>query len=126
MHSERREPDLARQLLQEAEEKLAKKPSALETASTYLAKAQLARLEGRWEEAWSHFESHIEQLGKMGLRHSRALALREQAEAHLARGEPEDGLRARELLGEAQAEFENMGAGGYVDKIDAQLKELGK
>jgi len=126
LHARRGDRDQSRHFLQEAEEKLALKPSALETASAALANAQLARLEGRWEEAWSHFESHIEQLGKMGLRHGRALALREQAEAHLARGEPEDGLRARELLSEARAEFETMGAPMYAERIAARLKELGQ
>ncbi|MGH2621815.1 MAG: serine/threonine-protein kinase PknK [Anaerolineales bacterium] len=126
LHTKRGEPDPARRFLQEAEEKLARRPSALETASSALAKAQLAQLEGRWDEAWGHFDNHIEQLATMGLRHGRALALREQAEAHLARGEPEDGGRARELLEQARAEFESMGALAYVDKISAQLKELPK
>ena len=60
----------------------------------------------------------------MGLRLGRALALREWAEAHLSRGEPEDRERARELLDQARAEFEGMGSPGYVEKIDAQLKAL--
>jgi tetratricopeptide (TPR) repeat protein len=126
LHSKGGDRDQSLHFLQEAEQKMAQRPAVLETAQTALARAELARLEGRWEEAWGHYESHIEQLDKMGLRLGRALALREQAEAHLTRGEPEDGARARELLGEARAEFQAMGAPGYVEKIDAQLKELGK
>jgi tetratricopeptide (TPR) repeat protein len=126
LHSKGGDRDQSLHFLQEAEQKMAQRPAALETASTALARAELARLEGRWEEAWTHFESHIKQMTSMGLRHGSALALRELAEAHLARGEPEDGARARELLGEARAEFQAMGAAGYVEKIDAQLKELGK
>jgi len=124
LHAKRGNRDQSQRFLQEAEGKLARKPSALETADTALARAELARLEGRWEEAWVLFDSYLEQQARMGLRAGHALGLREQAEAHLARGEPKDGERARELLGEAQAEFLAMGALAYVDKIDAQLKAL--
>jgi hypothetical protein len=57
---------------------------------------------------------------KSGLRWYRAQALREWAEAHLARAEPGDEERARELLLESQAEFEEMGAPIYA----AQVKEI--
>ena len=125
LHSKGGDRDQSRHFLQEAELKMAQRPAALETANTALARAELDRLEGRWEEAWSHFESHLDQMAAMGLRLGHAQGMRGWAEAYLARGEPDDPARARELLAKARAEFENMGAAGYVDKIDAQLKEIG-
>jgi len=125
LHSKGGDRDQSLRFLQEAEQKMALRPAVLETAQTALARAELARLESRWEAAWSEFASHLEQMASMGLRLGRARALRELAAAHLARGEPEDGPRARELLAEARAEFQAMGALAYVDKIDAQLKEIG-
>ena len=60
----------------------------------------------------------------MGLRLPRSKLLRAWAEGHISRGEPEDMSRARELLEEARAEFEDMGSDGYVERIEAELQEL--
>jgi hypothetical protein len=84
------------------------------------AETRLAVAERNWPEAWSAFESFMTMAEKSGLRWHRAQALREWGEAHLARGEPGDEEQARELLLEAQAEFEDMGAPYYV----AQVKEI--
>jgi hypothetical protein len=84
------------------------------------AEWRLAVAERNWSEAWSAFESFIEMMEKSGIRWYRAQALREWSEAHLARGESGDKERARELLLESQAEFEEMGAPIYA----AQVKEI--
>ena len=60
----------------------------------------------------------------MGMRLDHARTLRDWAAGHLARGEAEDIERARELLEQARSEFDDMGSTAYVERIDAQLKEL--
>ncbi len=59
------------------------------------------------------------------LRWRRARTLIDWAGAHLARGESGDRERAEELLREAEAEFEAMGAHGYVERVKGRLEELG-
>ena len=48
----------------------------------------------------------------------------EWAEAYLARNEPGDREQALQLLGEAQMQFEDMGADGYVSIVAARLETL--
>jgi hypothetical protein len=80
---------------------------------------------GRWPEALAAFEAGVDALGRRKLRWHRARTLIDWAEAHLARGEPRDHERALELLREAEAEFEAMGAHGYVERVKGRLEELG-
>ncbi|HEY42719.1 MAG TPA: AAA family ATPase [Anaerolineae bacterium] len=89
-----------------------------------IAERRLAVAERYWPEAWSAFESFMEIVEKSGMRWYRAQALREWAEAHLARAEPGDGERARELLLESQAEFEAMGAPFYASQVKEILSGL--
>ena len=79
-----------------------------------IAERLLAVAERDWSEAWEAFEDFMRMVEKSGMRWFRAQALREWAEAHLARGEPGDAEQAKELLIEAQAEFEDMGAPYYA------------
>ena len=85
-----------------------------------IAERRLAVAERDWPKAWALFEAFMERADKAGFRWFRAQALREWAEAHLGREEPGDEERARELLLESQAEFEDMGAPIYA----AQVKEV--
>ncbi len=87
--------------------------------------ATVARAEGHWPEALAAFETTVETLKHRKLRWYWARALMDWAEAHLARGEPGDRESAEELLREARAEFEAMGAHGYVERVKARLEQLG-
>lgn len=49
----------------------------------------------------------------------------EWADAHLLRGEPEDIVRAKELLEQAKSESNGIGAHGWVELIDGKLEEIG-
>jgi hypothetical protein len=116
------EPEAARLLLGEARE-LIDPPFG----ESYLpwAEAHLGMAEGRWPEALAAFEAAVNTMGRAKLRWSRARTLIDWADAHLIRGEPGDGERARELLREAEAEFEAMGADLYVEQLRGRLEELG-
>jgi tetratricopeptide (TPR) repeat protein len=89
-----------------------------------LAEAHLAVAEGEWSQAWDNFDSTATSWARIGYRWYRARALREWAEAHLTCGKPGDRERARELLREAEAEFENMGVSYYAAQARALLEEL--
>jgi hypothetical protein len=89
------------------------------------AESVVALAEGHWPEALAAFETTVEALGRWNLRWHRARILIDWAEAHLARGESGDRERALELLREAEAEFEAMGAHGYAERVKGRLRELG-
>jgi tetratricopeptide (TPR) repeat protein len=120
------EPEAARRSLTDAREQ-AVKEGELVRWGPYLswAEAHLALAEGHWREALAAFEAGVETLGRRKLRWHRARTLIDWAEAHLARGEPGDRERALDLLREAEAEFEAMGAPFYVERIRGRLEDLG-
>jgi hypothetical protein len=89
------------------------------------AEANLAMAEGHWAEALAAFETTVDTLGSRKLRWSRARTLIDWAEAHLARGESGDRERAGELLREAEAEFDVMGAPIYAEQVKGRLEKLG-
>jgi class 3 adenylate cyclase/tetratricopeptide (TPR) repeat protein len=88
------------------------------------AEAKLAMAAGRWAEALAAFEATADMLGRRNERWRRARTLVDWAGAHLARAETGDRERAEDLLREAEAEFEAMGAHGYVARVQARLGEL--
>ncbi len=87
--------------------------------------ANILAAEGRWEEAFNAFRETIAKHSEAGTRTFNAATLRDWAEAHLARGEAADSERAKELFGEALAEYEDMGATGWMERVRARLAELG-
>jgi tetratricopeptide (TPR) repeat protein/predicted Ser/Thr protein kinase len=87
-----------------------------------IAERRLAIAERHWPEAWEAFKAFMVMAEKSGMRWYRAQALQEWAEAHLARGEVGDEERARELLLESQAEFEEMGATYYAEQVQKLLE----
>ncbi len=88
------------------------------------AEANLAMAEGCWPEALAAFESAVDTMGRAHLRWSRARTLFDWAEAHIAHGGPGDRERARDLLCEAEAEFEAMGAPIYAERVRESLDAL--
>jgi hypothetical protein len=120
------EHEAARHLLSEAQEQAAEQGTIAEwEPDLSWAEANLAMAEGHWAEALAGFEATVDTLGRTNLHWRRARTLIDWAEAHLARGESGDRERARELLREAEAEFEAMGAHGYVERVKGRLEELG-
>jgi eukaryotic-like serine/threonine-protein kinase len=88
------------------------------------AEASLAAAEGHWDEAWAAFQAAVDEMSRVGMRWYRARILHDWAEALLGRGEPGDRGRARELLLEAAAEFDALGAPVYARQMEARLEEL--
>jgi tetratricopeptide (TPR) repeat protein len=120
------EPEAARHLLAAAREQAAEQDAIVRLEPDLsMAEANLALAEGRWAEALGAFEATVDTLGRTNLRWYRARTLIDWAGAHLARGESGDRERAEELLREAEAEFEAMGAHGYVERVRGRLEELG-
>lgn len=95
-----------------------------DTTWRLFAETRLAVAEKRWPEAWKAYKTYLEMAEKSGWRWYRAQALKEWAEAHLARAGAGDEERARELLQEAQTEFEMMGAPFYVAQVEGILSNL--
>jgi tetratricopeptide (TPR) repeat protein/predicted Ser/Thr protein kinase len=118
-------PEVARHLLAQAHEQAAEE-GGFEVWEPYLwwARAHLTVAEGRWPEALAAFEATVDAMGCRNLRWLRARTLIDWAEAHLARGESGDRERAGELLREAEAEFEAMGAPLYVEQVKERLEKL--
>ena len=119
------EPGAARRLLDEAREQAAEQDET-ELWEPYLSwtEAHLAVAKARWAQALAAFERAVDALGQRKWRWRRARTLVDWAEAYLARGESGDRERAEELLREAEAEFEAMGAHGYVERVKERLEEL--
>jgi hypothetical protein len=120
------EPKAARRLLAEAHER-ADEQGEFMVWEPYLswAGAHLAMIEGQWPEALAAFEATVATFDRRNDRWYRVRTLIDWAGAHLARGESGDRERALELLREAEAEFEAMGAHGYVERVRGRLEELG-
>ena len=120
------EPKVARRLLAEANERAHERGEFM-LWEPYLswAAAHLALAEGRWAEALAAFEATFETFDCTNNRWYGVRTLLDWAEAHLARGESGDRERGIELLREAEAEFEAMGAHGYVERVRGRLEELG-
>ena len=116
--------DDSRRLLAEARELTKSQPSVPNGAYLQLLAAHIARAQGRWEEALAAFEAAAGIHARCGLRWYWARWHLDWAEAHATRGEPDDRERARELLREAQAAFEEMGAHGYLQAVERRLRAL--
>jgi hypothetical protein len=120
------EPEAGRRLITAARDQ-AVEQGELVRWEPYLSwcEAHLALLEEQWPEALAAFKATFDALGDAKARWYQARLLVDWAEAHLARGEAGDYERGLELLREAEAEFDAMGAHGYVERVRGRLKELG-
>ena len=88
------------------------------------SRAIVLAAEGRWDDAFETFKETAAKLAEAGIRTFRAAALRDWAEAHLAHGEAANSERAIELYREALDEYEEMGATGWIERVQARLSEL--
>jgi len=117
--------EAARQLLASVRARLAGRTLNLVGAVQMgWAEANLQAAEKRWPEAWASFAYVVDQITRAGARWYRAQVLRDWAEAHVARGKAGDAERARELLCQAMAEYEAMGAPLYAQQVEKRLATL--
>ncbi|MFV2044752.1 MAG: AAA family ATPase, partial [Anaerolineales bacterium] len=113
----------ARKLLEEAIAIHSERQRAFAALILAWSEANVLAAEGRWNEAFDAFRETTAKLAEAGIRTIHAVALREWAEAHLARGKTADSDRAKELYREALEEYEEMGATGWVERVRARLAE---
>jgi tetratricopeptide (TPR) repeat protein len=111
-------------LFAEAREQAGPQPISGDELRLPLALAQVLVAESNWPEAWAAFETAVQIQTQRGLRWDHAQTLREWAEAHVSRNGPDDIERARELLYEAQIEFEGMNVPIYASLVRERLKSL--
>ncbi len=116
----------ARNLLDEAQAIHAERPRAFPALLLDGSQANVLAAEGRWEDTFEAFKETTAKLAEVGFRTYHAAALRDWAEAHLARDEAADSERAIELYREALEEYEEMGATGWIERVKARLDELEK
>jgi hypothetical protein len=88
------------------------------------AQADLLVAQKNWEEALQTFPDIIELTTEKGLRWHRSQTLVVWADAYLTRNQPGDVGKAREILEEAQSEFQDMGADGFVQMVEELLANL--
>ena len=118
--------DRARQVYEEAKEIFAEYAWGWSEIVLRMAHAGVVTAERRWDEMPTAFEQAAERLKRSELRFWRAGLLRDWAEAHLQRGQPEDLARAKHLLNEALEEYEDMGSPLNAERIKEKLQELNK
>jgi tetratricopeptide (TPR) repeat protein len=116
----------ARSYLKKAQAAYQANPAAWSLYWVCLTEAQLLAGRQEWDGVWAAYQKTVEVPVLSGYPWFMADTLKFWAEAYLARGEAEDRPRARELLGEALAIFEDIGASGYVDRVKEKVEELGR
>ncbi|MGH2619817.1 MAG: hypothetical protein ACRDHG_04500, partial [Anaerolineales bacterium] len=114
----------AEKTFQQAKTEAGEPPFGLSPVWLGLAEAQLARAKGTPDQASAAYQRCVEAAGKAGMRWHQAWVKREWAEALITEAQGQATDRARELLEEARAEFESMGAPIYADRIRARLSKL--
>ncbi len=113
-----------RALLDEAQAIHAERPGAFLAMILGESYANVLVAEGRWDDAFDAFKTTAVEFAEARLRTFHTSSLRDWAEAHLARGEAADSERAKELYREALAEYEDMGATGWIERVQARMAEL--
>jgi tetratricopeptide (TPR) repeat protein len=116
--------DEARQIFDQAQEKVGESPTFLQKQSLLVSEREIARVERNWEIALRAAERVSAQLAQTGMLWLWSYALVEWAETHLDRGEATDIEAARTLLREALAVFEKMESIFFVNLIDNRLRDL--
>jgi DNA-binding SARP family transcriptional activator len=99
-------------------------PFAPVEAALLWAEGKLATDERRWAEALTAWENLVEIYTQGGMRWDRARTLVEWAAVYTSRGEPADIGRARSLLHESHAIFQEMGIPRYAELVQERLGTL--
>ena len=116
----------AREMLEEATSINSKKPQVWPETILSWARAIVLAAEKRWPESLEAFQESAAMSAEKGARPNQARVVRDWAEAHVARGEPDDAARAVELLNEAISIYEDMGSPDYVERIRSRISEIAK
>jgi len=91
---------------------------------TLWAQADLYVAEEKWKEAWGTYEQLVNLTGGKKFHwHSRQASI-DWAEALLKRGETKDVNMGRQMLQESLQDFQNMGAAGFVERIESRINQL--
>lgn len=88
------------------------------------AEARLAAAEERWTETLGAFEPLVDTYAQFGTRWDRARTLVDWTGAYATRGEATDFGRARSLLQESYALFQEMGIPRYARLVEERLNVL--
>jgi tetratricopeptide (TPR) repeat protein len=114
----------ARSYLIKAQTAHQENPAAWSQYWVLLTEAQLLANRREWAMAWVAYQKTVEAPVLSEYPWFMADTLKNWSEAHLARGAAEDGPRARELLEQALVIFEDIGASGYVERVNEKIREL--
>ena len=114
----------AENLLNQAEASVGSRPVIWLDILILWAKGDLAAAKQDWSEAFSAYEKVYSIVARIGHRWYWGKTLISWADALVSRGEPADLERARGLLREASAIFEQAGASGYAQWIERKRLSL--
>jgi tetratricopeptide (TPR) repeat protein len=112
----------AHQVLSETRERAGASPGTFNQLALTVAEARLALAERDWSTAFAADEAACAQAARHHIRWQHAQTLQEWASAHLARNEPGDPARAKELLREALALFEEISVPKYAALVREKLQ----
>ncbi len=113
--------ELARSYVEEAQQQEDEEVPALERPNISRAKAIIALATGHEGEAWKHFDVELSHLKQMGLRAEIGRCLMTWGKLSAKNGDTE---QAQRLLRDARQQFQDIGAPGYVERVDKLLGEL--
>jgi serine phosphatase RsbU (regulator of sigma subunit) len=108
----------------EARSKIVVRSSIWQELFLLMAEAELARAEGRWDDAIAAYQKQVEIHSRTHQRLDWARALHNLAEMHTLRGEAEDLLRAHSLFNLALDLYKSMGAPVYIRVVEERLLSL--
>jgi len=123
-HARRHNFQEAWRWLNEARSKIVIRSSIWQELFLLIAEAELARAEGRWDDAISAYQKQVEIHSRTHQRLDWARALQNLAEVHALRSEAEDLLRAHSLFNLALDLYKAMGASVYVRAVEERLLSL--
>jgi tetratricopeptide (TPR) repeat protein len=110
--------------IQQAHSLLGQFPYPMEQIQIAFEEAKLAGAEKRWEDADRFYRKVIEFLKKSGVQFFLAKVEIEWADLHIARGTPEDSVKAKTLLQDALKFFEGKKLDYYAGQATQRLKTL--
>jgi tetratricopeptide (TPR) repeat protein len=113
-----------RQALEKAREYIGANPSPRHQGLKDWGRARLAAAEKRWEDAFAAFDTLVKTTVRLSAPWYQAKGLVEWAQAHLARGEPQDIPRARDLFLEALAIYKRLEIPVYAARVERNLDTL--
>jgi tetratricopeptide (TPR) repeat protein len=118
------DPSRARQVFEEGESFIDETSAPFLEVYRLICLANVLTAEGKWEEMETTFSQVAAMLEGSEMHFFYAWVLRDWAEAHIIKGGSEGLQRGKTLLNQALHEFKTMGSEGFVEMIQARLKDL--